>query len=119
MQFSIGVAVLIAAQQASSGVVWKPLQGAPEQPASSLAKPAPKAILAPIAPQAVILSGPTENVLRAGAEILLITSESMNSNDKTLRPGKLIRMQVANPISLGGAVVIPAGTPVTGEVTEV
>lgn len=125
MQFmSIALAALVAAQ-ASSGVEWKPLQDEAQQQ-SQPAKPAtatpstPAATIAPAAPQAVILSAPqTESTLRAGTEVLLIMSESINSNDRSLRPGKLIRMQVANPIYLNGAVVIPAGSPATAEVTEV
>jgi hypothetical protein len=46
-------------------------------------------------------------------------AESINSNDKSLRTGKQIRMQTASPIMLGGSVVIPNGSPVTAEVTEV
>jgi len=117
MAYGIALIALAAAQAAapaSSGVKWTPLQ--PDKPAQSqLAAPT---LIAP-APQAVILSAPTENVLRAGTEVLLVMSESINSNDKSLRAGKLIRMQVANSISLGGVVVIPAGTPATAEVTEV
>lgn len=108
--------VALAAAQASSGVEWTPLNSTP---ATAVAAPAPVPILAPATPQAVILSAPTENVLRAGTEVLLVMSESINSNDKALRAGKLIRMQVANAITLNGAVVIPAGTPATAEVTEV
>jgi hypothetical protein len=111
----VALAAAQAAAPASSGVQWRPLQA----PAQTQATATPAPILAPATPQAVILSSPTENVLRAGTEVLLIMSESINSNDKSLRPGKMIRMQVANPITLGGAVVIPAGTPVTAEVTEV
>lgn len=85
--------------------------------AQPAATPAP--ILAPATPQAVILSAPTENVLRSGTEIPLIMAESINSNDKSLRTGKQIRMQTASPIMLGGSVVIPSGSPVTAEVTEV
>jgi hypothetical protein len=81
------------------------------------ATPAP--VLAPATPQAVILSAPTESVLRAGTEVPLIMAESINSNDKSLRTGKQIRMQTAAPIMLGGAVVIPSGSPVTAEVTDV
>lgn len=80
---------------------------------------APAAQIAPAAPTAVILPSPGDNVLRAGTEVLLVMSESVNSNDKSLRTGKIIRMQVANPVMLGGSVVIPAGSPVTAEVTDV
>ena len=110
----VAFAAAQAAAPASSGVKWTPLQ--PDKPAQT--QPV-TSVIAPSTPQAVILSSPTENVLRAGTEVLLVMSESINSNDKSLRAGKLIRMQVANPITLGGAVVIPAGTPVTAEVTDV
>jgi hypothetical protein len=109
----VAFAAAQAAAPASSGVKWTPLQpdkSAQTQPVTSVIAPPP---------QAVILSSPTENVLRAGTEVLLVMSETINSNDKSLRPGKIIRMQVANPITLGGSVVIPAGTPVTAEVTDV
>ena len=104
---SIALAALAAAQATSA-------PQAAIQPA-----PAP-AVIAPAAPQAVILSNPaTENTLRAGTEVWLVMSESISSNDKSLRTGKQIRMQVANPITLGGATVIPAGSPAMGEVTEI
>ena len=111
----VALAAAQAAAPASSDVKWTPLQ--PDKPAQTQAQPV-ASVIAP-APQAVILSGPTENVLRAGTEVLLTMSESINSNDKSLRAGKVIRMQVANAITLGGVVVIPAGTPATAEVTEV
>ena len=83
-------------------------------------KPATPAIpTIPVICDSCILAPPTDNVLRAGTEVLLVMSESINSNDKSLRTGKIIRMQVANPVMLGGAVVIPAGSPVTAEVTDV
>ena len=102
---SIAFAALAAAQTAA--------------PQANIAQPAAPAAIAPAAPQAMILSGPTESVLRAGAEVPLTMSESINSNDKSLRTGKQIRMQTAAPVMLGGAVVIPTGSPVTAEVTEV
>lgn len=128
MSISIFALAAAAAAQAAApagttttrvGGRWVTQQAQAAAPQAAMQAPAPAAQIAPAAPQAVILSAPTENVLRAGTEVLLIMSESINSNDKTLRPGKLVRMQVANPISLGGAVVIPAGTPATAEVTEV
>jgi hypothetical protein len=88
-------------------------------PQAAIVQPTAPAAVAPAAPQAVILSAPNENVLRAGAEVPLVMSESINSNDKSLRTGKQVRMQTAAPIMLGGAVVIPSGSPVTAEVTEV
>src|SRR5690349_13914735 len=102
MEFmSTALAALAAAQTAAPSATIQP-QAAP-------------AILTPAAPQAVILSAPTENVLRAGTEVPLIMSESINSNNKTLRTGQQIRLQVANAVMLGSSVVIPAGSPATAE----
>ena len=93
---------------------------APQTAAPATIAPAPApAVIAPAAPQAVILSSPTESVLRAGTEVPLVMSQSISSNDKSLRAGNQIRLQVANSIMLGGAVVIPAGSPATAEITEV
>jgi len=74
---------------------------------------------APAAPQAVIVAPATDNVLRAGTEVPLTMSESITTNGKKLRVGQRIRMQVASDVRLGTAVVIPAGSPAEGEVTDV
>lgn len=71
------------------------------------------------APQAAILGGPTQNVLRAGVEVPLRLEESLDSNDKTVRGGNQVRMTVASNVMLGNTVVIPAGSPATGEITDV
>jgi hypothetical protein len=88
-------------------------------PQATIQPSTPAAQIAPAAPQAVILSAPTESVLRAGTEVPLVMSQSISSNDKSLRTGNQIRLQVANSVMLGGAVVIPAGSPATAEITEV
>jgi hypothetical protein len=109
MAYGIALIALAAAQAAapaSSGVQWKPLQTQPVQ-------------VQPATSQAVILSSPTENVLRAGTEVSLRMLETVNSNNKSLREGARIRMEVAQPIMLGNSVVIPAGSPATAEITEV
>jgi hypothetical protein len=81
-------------------------------------QPAPAAAIAPAAPQAVIVSPVTANVLRAGVEVPLRMEESLSSNDKTVREGHQFRMSVANNVMLGNVVVIPAGSPATGEITD-
>ena len=43
----------------------------------------------------------------------------MTTKEKAARVGQRIRMEVASPVEFNGAVVIPAGTPAEGEVTEV
>jgi hypothetical protein len=75
------------------------------------------AVSAP-APQGVIVSPPTSNILRAGTDVPLRVEESLSSNDKSLRVGQQFRMSVANNVMLGNVVVIPAGSPATGEITD-
>jgi len=110
MAFSgIALVALAAAQAAaptSSGVQWKPLQTQPVQ-------------VQPATSQAVILSSPAESVLRAGTEVPLRMLETVNSNNKSLREGARVRLEVAQPIMLGNSVVIPSGSPATAEITEV
>ena len=84
----------------------------------ALTQPAPAVTVAPAAPQAVILLAPTQSVLRAGAEVPLRMEEGLDSNNKALRVGQQIRMSVASDVRLGSAVVIPAGSPATGEITD-
>jgi hypothetical protein len=91
-------------------------QAAAPQPA---VQTAPVATVAPAAPQAVIFSPATGSVLRAGTEVPLRMEQSLDSNDKTVREGNQIRMSVASDVRLGNLVVIPAGSPATGEVTDV
>lgn len=111
----VALAAAQAAAPASSGVKWTPLQA----PAQTQPVAAPAPILAPATPQAVILSSPSESVLRAGTEVPLRVLETLNSNNKSLREGARIRMEVAQSVMLGGMVVIPAGSLATAEVTEV
>ena len=69
--------------------------------------------------QATIVAPAGPSVLRAGAPVPLRILETVNSNNKSLREGARIRLEVAQDVLLGGKVVIPAGSPVTAEVTEV
>ena len=93
---------------------------APQATVQATIAPAPApAVIAPAAPQAVILSAPTDSVLRAGTAIPLVMAQSITSKDKSLRTGAQINLQTASPVMLGGSVVIPAGSPATAEITEV
>jgi hypothetical protein len=82
-------------------------------------QPAPVATVAPAAPQAVIVAPAAGSVLRAGTEVPLRLEEGLDSNDKSLREGQQFRMSVANDVRLGNVVVIPAGSPATGEITDI
>lgn len=81
-------------------------QGASAQPTAT----SQAAIVEPVA---------QENVLRAGTEIPLLMREELTTKEKKLRTGQRFQMEVASSITKNGIVVIPAGTPAVGEITEV
>lgn len=76
-------------------------------------------ITAPAAPVATIVASPGGNILRAGMQIPLKMSEALTTEGKTLRIGQRVQLEVAETVSLNGQTVIPAGSPVTGEITDV
>jgi hypothetical protein len=78
---------------------------------------APPAASAP--PVAALIEPAQSSVLRAGAEIPLLTREELTTKEKKLRVGQRFQMEVASNVMEGGVIVIPAGTPAVGEVTEV
>lgn len=79
----------------------------------------PPQVTTPVAQVAVLETPAQENVLRAGTEIPLLTREELTTKKKKLRVGQRFQMEVASNVSLNGVVVIPAGTPAVGEITEV
>lgn len=101
-----------AAVQTAAPVAGNPT-GVPLQEAQAATPARPAAT-----PQSVILSSSADAVLRAGTEVPLRLEEGLDSNNKTLREGQQFRMAVANDVRLGTAVVIPAGSPATGKITD-
>lgn len=85
-----------------------PTQGAVA--ASPAALPAQALEFAPVA-------APT--VLRTGAPVTLRMREELTTKGKNLRVGQRFNMEVAEDVRLGSAVVIPAGSPAVGEITDV
>lgn len=67
----------------------------------------------------VVVGGPTTAVLRAGTTVPLKMSEGLTTKGKKLRVGQRFQLEVAEPVTVNGQVVIAAGSPVTGEVTDV
>jgi hypothetical protein len=110
MVSSLSLAALVAVQAAAPQANVAP---------AAVVQPAPVAAIAPAPAQAVIVSPPMQSVLRAGVEVPLRVEENLDSNDKTVREGNQIRMTVASDVRLGTAIVIPAGSQATGEITEV
>lgn len=73
----------------------------------------------PQTPVAVLDPVPQANVLRAGTAIPLITREELTTKKKKLRVGQRFQMEVSENVTANGVVVIPAGSPSVGEITEV
>lgn len=71
----------------------------------------------PVAP----ILAPADNVsiLRAGTPIALSLREELTTKGKKLRVGHRFQMEVSEDVVLNGHVIIPAGSPATGEVTDV
>ncbi len=67
----------------------------------------------------VILQSNGENILRSGTPIPLKTREQLTTKGKDLRVGHRFQMEVAEAVLVNGVVVIPVGSPATGEVTDV
>lgn len=103
-----GLAIASAPSFAQSSDSSQPVQtSAPEQ-ATLSAQPATAAI----AP-----SG--DNILRAGTSVSVRLLEELTTERKAARVGQRFRMEIAEPLMLNGKVVIPSGSPVQGEITEV
>ncbi|WP_298396506.1 hypothetical protein [Sphingobium sp.] len=93
---------------------------APSIAPSALAQVAAAPTIAPATPVATIVASPAGgNILRAGTQIPLKTSEPLTTEGKKLRVGQRVQLEVAETVTLNGQTVIPAGSPVTGEVTDV
>ena len=73
----------------------------------------------PTTSPAAVLSPSKPNVLRAGLQIPLVMAEALTTEGKALRVGQRVNLATAEDVSLGGQVVIPKGSPATGELTDI
>lgn len=71
------------------------------------------------AQQAIVLAPPQQNALRAGTPVAVRIAETVTTADKRAKINDRVRMEVAEPVKINGYTVIPAGSPATGELTEV
>ena len=71
------------------------------------------------APSVLAVAPAADNVLRTGTQIQLKMEEQLTTAGKKLRVGQHFRLSVIEPVTVGGQIVIPAGSPAMGEVTEV
>jgi len=93
-----------------------------EQPSASLSlsQPSQTPAATPYAAPAVIMAPTqTEAVLRSGTPVPLRMREKLSTKGKDLRVGYRFQMEVAEPVIVNGVTVIPAGSPATGEVTDI
>lgn len=60
-----------------------------------------------------------DNTLRAGTTVSVRLLEELTTERKVARVGQRFRMEIAEPVMLNGKVVLPAGSPVQGEITSV
>lgn len=58
-------------------------------------------------------------VLRVGTEVPLRLVEELTTKGKLLRNGYRFHLEAAEPVLVNGTVVIPAGSPAMGEITDV
>lgn len=88
--------------------------------APCLAQTAPVTQPMTTAQAVAVLDAPAPtSVLRAGTEVPLLLREELTTKEKKLRVGQRVQMEVGSNVSVSGIVVIPAGTPAIGEITEV
>ncbi len=73
----------------------------------------------PVTTAPVILAPAQGNIIRAGTEVILKTREELTTKKKKLKVGHRVQMEVSEPLRLNGQIIVPAGTPAVGEVTEV
>lgn len=72
---------------------------------------------APVMLPSIVATG--QAVLRSQTPIILRMSEELTTKKKKLRVGQRFNLEVAEPVIVNGATVIPVGSPATGEITEV
>jgi hypothetical protein len=72
-----------------------------------------------VKPAVAVVAGQQASVLRAGTPIALKVREELTTKGKNLRVGQRFQLEVAEPVTVNGQVVIPLGSPAMGEVTHV
>lgn len=107
----IGLFIMLVASTAQAQVVTSPTGGLYPLPAQAAPTSAPLV--------AAISAPSTENILRAGTEVPLVTREELTTKKKQLRVGQRVQLEVSANVEMNGVVVVPVGTPAIAEITEV
>lgn len=125
MRIGLGFVLLSAAASVATAQVNT---GAPQAAASTAPAPAPLPAATPLPatpplPAAstgtVVMVQTGDSILRAGTPVALRMREGLTTKGKDLRVGYRFQMEVAEPVIVNGVTVIPAGSPATGEVTDI
>lgn len=75
--------------------------------------------ITPITPVAAVAAPVSAGVLRAGTSVPLRTLTGLTTEGKKLKVGHRFNLEVSEPVTVAGNVVIPVGSPAVGEVTSV
>jgi hypothetical protein len=60
-----------------------------------------------------------ENPISAGTQVVLRTAETVSGADQTLKVGRSVALELAQPVTVDGRTTIPAGTSATATVTSI
>ena len=77
----------------------------------------PNFAIAQAAPAPVVAAA--SGVLRAGTSVPLRTLTQLTTEGKKLKVGQRFNLETSEPVMVAGNVVIPVGSPATGEITSV
>lgn len=69
--------------------------------------------------QTAVFATNTETVVRTGTPVSLRIIERVTTKEKTAKINDRVRMEVAEAITLNSVVMVPAGSPAVGELTDV
>ena len=105
----------------ASGALASALPIASAAKAQTAPIPAAAPVVTPMPAQVTpIVAGAVDsNVLRTGTSLSLRLKEELTTKGKKLRVGQHFNMEVAEPVMVNNQIVIPAGSPAVGEITEV
>lgn len=116
--FSAASIMLLAAPVLAQTTASNPATVAPTDTAAPVMVAPQTTVVVPqttlVVPQQV-----TGDVLRAGAAVPVALSEFLTTKGKNLKVGQRVRLEVAQDVMVNGRLVIPARSPVEGELTEV
>jgi hypothetical protein len=83
------------------------------------AQPVPSATMAAPAPSPIVAPTTANALLRVGTPVPVRLLEELTTQGKKLRVGQRFRMETSEPVMVQGVTVIPVGSPVVGEITDV